>query len=195
MQDRAKGEHVERPKNGASGTVCGRGRARKPTHRRPSASCRGIVHARADLRRLRHQFGRRPCSLRACGIWARSLRSCTLGLAIDRIGPERSLALHYACARAEAAGRSASGGWVASLHRCWAGNCWRSAYRRRIFLSACVFALIAATATALLAFRGSRILVSPAPRRLASCQRVTPSPRPPHPRRTRPALPAWRTPG
>ena len=80
-----------------------------------------------------------------------------LGLAIDRIGPERSLALHYACARAEVAGRSASGGWVASLRRCWAGNCWRSAYRRRIFLSACVFALIAATATALLAFRGGRV--------------------------------------
>ena len=157
MQDRAKGEHVERPKNGASGIVGGRGRARKPTHRRP---CSFV--SRHCARSCRSATA--TTSIRSQAVFASSLRDLGaifavlyLGLAIDRIGPERSLALHYACARAEAAGRSASGGWVASPHRCWAGNCWRSAYRRRIFLSACVFALIAATATALLAFRGSRI--------------------------------------
>ena len=132
-----------------------------------------------------------------------------LGLAIDRIGPERTLALHYAVGavfiavialvalpyamllRHELPGRdddhrqpdrrqrhlrqALSGAHAHERPRLGARH--RPARRHRraragrlpavarpapthIFLSACLFALIAAAATALLAFRGSRVSVA-----------------------------------
>jgi MFS transporter, AAHS family, 4-hydroxybenzoate transporter len=129
-----------------------------------------------------------------------------LGLAIDRIGPERSLALHYAAGAVFIAaialvtlpyamllvmsflagmtiigsqtGANATCGKLYPARMRTSGIGWALGIGRlggiaapvlggyllalglpptRIFLSACVFALIAATATALLAFRGSRV--------------------------------------
>ncbi len=131
-----------------------------------------------------------------------------LGLAIDRIGPERALALHYAagavfiaaialvalpyalllllsflagmtiigsqtgangtCGKLYPARMRTSGlGWALGIGRLGGiaapvlGGYLLSLglAPTRIFLSACVFALIAAAATALLAFRGSRVTV------------------------------------
>jgi AAHS family 4-hydroxybenzoate transporter-like MFS transporter len=132
-----------------------------------------------------------------------------LGYAIDRIGPERTLALHYAagavfiaaialvalpyallCITSVLAGITIIGSqtganattgklYPARMRTCGIG--WSLGIGRlggiaapllggyllslgmpptKIFLSACVFALIAAAATALLAFRGSRVEVS-----------------------------------
>ena len=129
-----------------------------------------------------------------------------LGLAIDRIGPERSLALHYAAgavfiaaialvalpyamllAMSFLAGMTIIGSQTGANATCGklyparmrtSGIGWALGIGRlggiaapvlggyllalglpptRIFLSACLFALIAAVATALLAFRGSRV--------------------------------------
>lgn len=129
-----------------------------------------------------------------------------LGLAIDRIGPERMLALHYAagavfiavialaalpyalllvmtflagmtiigsqtgangtCGKLYPARMRTSGlGWALGIGRLGGiaapvlgGYLLALGLKpTHIFLSACVFALIAATATALLAFRGSRV--------------------------------------
>lgn len=131
-----------------------------------------------------------------------------LGLAIDRLGPERTLALHYAlgavfigvialvalpyamlllvtflagatiigsqtgangtCGKLYPARMRTSGlGWALGIGRL--GGIAAPALGgyllalglapTRIFLSACVFALIAAAATALLVFRGSRVTV------------------------------------
>jgi AAHS family 4-hydroxybenzoate transporter-like MFS transporter len=129
-----------------------------------------------------------------------------LGLAIDRIGPERSLALHYAVGAAFIAmialvtlpyaillamsflagmtiigsqtGANATCGKLYPARMRTSGIGWALGIGRlggiaapvlggyllslglpptRIFLSACLFALIAAAATALLAFRGSRV--------------------------------------
>jgi MFS transporter, AAHS family, 4-hydroxybenzoate transporter len=131
-----------------------------------------------------------------------------LGLAIDRIGPERTLALHYAvgavfiavialvalpyallllmsflagatiigsqtgangtCGKLYPARMRTSGlGWALGIGRLGGiaapvlGGYLLSLglAPTRIFLSACLFALIAAAATALLAFRGSRVSV------------------------------------
>jgi AAHS family 4-hydroxybenzoate transporter-like MFS transporter len=131
-----------------------------------------------------------------------------LGLAIDRIGPERTLALHYAagavfiaaialfalpyailCVTTFLAGVTIIGSQTGANGACGklyparmrtSGLGWAFGIGRlgaiaapvlggyllalglpptRIFLSACLFALIAAAATALLAFRGSRIEV------------------------------------
>src|SRR5271165_4612521 len=131
-----------------------------------------------------------------------------LGLAIDRIGPERTLALHYAvgavfiavialvalpyallllmsflagatiigsqtgangtCGKLYPARMRTSGlGWALGIGRLGGiaapvlGGYLLSLglAPTRIFLSACLFALIAAAATALLAFRGSRVQV------------------------------------
>jgi AAHS family 4-hydroxybenzoate transporter-like MFS transporter len=128
-----------------------------------------------------------------------------LGIAIDRIGPERTLALHYAlgavfiaiialvslpyvllCVASALAGATIIGSQTGANGTCGklyparmrtSGLGWSLGIGRlgaivapllggyllaegvsppRIFLSACVFALIAAAATALLAFRGSR---------------------------------------
>jgi AAHS family 4-hydroxybenzoate transporter-like MFS transporter len=132
-----------------------------------------------------------------------------LGLAIDRIGPERTLALHYAagavfigvialvalpyamllimtflagatiigsqtgangtCGKLYPARMRTSGlGWALGIGRLGGiaapllGGYLlsRGLAPTHIFLSACVFALIAAAATALLAFRGSRVRVA-----------------------------------
>jgi AAHS family 4-hydroxybenzoate transporter-like MFS transporter len=129
-----------------------------------------------------------------------------LGLAIDRIGPERTLALHYAagavfiamiallalpyaslCIVAFLAGMTITGSQTGANGTCGklyparmrtSGLGWALGIGRlgavvapilggyllalglpptQIFLSACVFALIAAAATALLAFRGARV--------------------------------------
>jgi AAHS family 4-hydroxybenzoate transporter-like MFS transporter len=129
-----------------------------------------------------------------------------LGLAVDRIGPERTLALHYAagavfiamialfalpyamlCAITLLAGVTIIGSQTGANGACGklyparmrtSGLGWAFGIGRlgaiaapvlggylltlglpptRIFLSACVFALIAAAATALLAFRGSSV--------------------------------------
>jgi MFS transporter, AAHS family, 4-hydroxybenzoate transporter len=131
-----------------------------------------------------------------------------LGLAIDRIGPERTLALHYAagavfiaaialfalpyallllmsflagatiigsqtgangtCGKLYPARMRTSGlGWALGIGRLGGiaapvlGGYLLSLGLppTRIFLSACVFALIAAAATALLAFRGNRVVL------------------------------------
>jgi MFS transporter, AAHS family, 4-hydroxybenzoate transporter len=132
-----------------------------------------------------------------------------LGLAIDRIGPERTLALHYAagavfigvialvalpyamllimtflagatiigsqtgangtCGKLYPARMRTSGlGWALGIGRLGGITApllggyllSRGVAPTHIFLSACVFALIAAAATALLAFRGSRVRVA-----------------------------------
>jgi MFS transporter, AAHS family, 4-hydroxybenzoate transporter len=132
-----------------------------------------------------------------------------LGLAIDRIGPERTLALHYAvgavfiavialvalpyamllvmtflagatiigsqtgangtCGKLYPARMRTSGlGWALGIGRLGGiaapvlGGYLlaRGLAPTQIFLSACLFALIAAVATALLAFRGSRVTVA-----------------------------------
>ena len=132
-----------------------------------------------------------------------------LGIAIDRIGPERTLALHYAlgavfiaaialfalpyalllamsflagmtiigsqtgangtCGKLYPARMRTSGlGWALGIGRLGGiaapvlGGYLlaRGLAPTHIFLSACVFALIAAAATALLAFRGSRVAVA-----------------------------------
>jgi MFS transporter, AAHS family, 4-hydroxybenzoate transporter len=132
-----------------------------------------------------------------------------LGLAIDRIGPERTLALHYAvgaifiavialvalpyamllvmtflagatiigsqtgangtCGKLYPARMRTSGlGWALGIGRLGGiaapvlGGYLlaRGLAPTQIFLSACLFALIAALATALLAFRGSRVTVA-----------------------------------
>jgi MFS transporter, AAHS family, 4-hydroxybenzoate transporter len=132
-----------------------------------------------------------------------------LGLAIDRIGPERTLALHYAagavfigvialvalpyamllimtflagatiigsqtgangtCGKLYPARMRTSGlGWALGIGRLGGVAApllggyllSRGLAPTHIFLSACVFALIAAAATALLAFRGSRVRVA-----------------------------------
>jgi AAHS family 4-hydroxybenzoate transporter-like MFS transporter len=132
-----------------------------------------------------------------------------LGLAIDRIGPERTLALHYAagavfiavialvalpyamllimtflagatiigsqtgangtCGKLYPARMRTSGlGWALGIGRLGGiaapvlGGYLlaRGLAPTHIFLSACLFALIAALATALLAFRGSRVAVA-----------------------------------
>jgi AAHS family 4-hydroxybenzoate transporter-like MFS transporter len=132
-----------------------------------------------------------------------------LGLAIDRIGPERTLALHYAvgsvfiavialvalpyallllmsflagmtiigsqtgangtCGKLYPARMRTSGlGWALGIGRLGGiaapvlGGYLlaRGLAPTQIFLSACLFALIAAAATALLAFRGSRVRVA-----------------------------------
>jgi AAHS family 4-hydroxybenzoate transporter-like MFS transporter len=129
-----------------------------------------------------------------------------LGLAVDRLGPERALALHYAAgavfiaaiallalpyalllAMTFLAGMTITGSQTGANGACGklyparmrtSGVGWALGIGRlggvaapvlggyllslglpptRIFLSACVFALIAAAATALLAFRGSRV--------------------------------------
>jgi AAHS family 4-hydroxybenzoate transporter-like MFS transporter len=129
-----------------------------------------------------------------------------LGLAIDRIGPERTLALHYAagavfiaaialfalpyailCVTTFLAGMTIIGSQTGANGACGklyparmrtSGLGWAFGIGRlgaiaapvlggyllalglpptRIFLSACLFALVAAAATALLAFRGSRV--------------------------------------
>jgi AAHS family 4-hydroxybenzoate transporter-like MFS transporter len=129
-----------------------------------------------------------------------------LGLAVDRLGPERALALHYAAgalfiaaiallalpyalllAMTFLAGMTITGSQTGANGACGklyparmrtSGLGWALGIGRlggiaapvlggyllslgmpptRIFLSACVFALIAAAATALLAFRGSRV--------------------------------------
>lgn len=129
-----------------------------------------------------------------------------LGLAIDRIGPERALALHYAagavfiaaiallalpfgilCVASFLAGMTITGSQTGANGACGklyparmrtSGLGWALGIGRlggiaapllggylltlglaptRIFLSACLFALVAAVATALLAFRGSRV--------------------------------------
>jgi AAHS family 4-hydroxybenzoate transporter-like MFS transporter len=146
-------------------------------------------------------------------IFASSLRDCGgifvvlyLGLAIDRIGPERTLALHYAagavfiavialaalpydlvltmsflagmtiigsqtgangaCGKLYPARMRTTGlGWALGIGRLGAvvapvlGGYLLSfgLAPTRIFLCACLFALIAATATALLVFRGERV--------------------------------------
>jgi AAHS family 4-hydroxybenzoate transporter-like MFS transporter len=146
-------------------------------------------------------------------VFASSLRDCGaifavfyLGLAIDRIGPERSLALHYAvgavfiamialvalpyalllvmsflagmtiigsqtganatCGKLYPARMRTSGlGWALGVGRLGGiaapllgGYLLASGLPpTQIFLSACLFALIAAAAVALLAFRGSRV--------------------------------------
>ena len=139
-----------------------------------------------------------------------------LGLAIDRIGPERTLALHYAagavfiavialvalpyamlCVVSLLAGMTIIGSQTGANGTCGklyparmrtSGLGWALGIGRlggvaapvlggyllsaglappRIFLSACLFALIAAAATALLAFRGSQVEV-PAVRQAAS---------------------------
>jgi MFS transporter, AAHS family, 4-hydroxybenzoate transporter len=131
-----------------------------------------------------------------------------LGIAIDRIGPERTLALHYAigavfialialvslpylalCAVSMLAGMTIIGSQTGLNGTCGklyparmrtSGLGWALGVGRlggiaapvlggyllarglpatHIFLSACVFALIAAAATALLAFRGARVEV------------------------------------
>jgi MFS transporter, AAHS family, 4-hydroxybenzoate transporter len=148
-------------------------------------------------------------------VFASSLRDCGaiftvlyLGVAIDRIGPERTLALHYAagavfigvialvalpyamlllvsflagatiigsqtgangtCGKLYPARMRTSGlGWALGIGRLGGivapvlGGYLLSLglAPTHIFLSACVFALIAAAATALLAFRGNRVLV------------------------------------
>jgi AAHS family 4-hydroxybenzoate transporter-like MFS transporter len=145
-------------------------------------------------------------------VFASSLRDCGaifvalyLGIAIDRIGPERTLALHYAlgavfiaiialvslsfvmmCVVSALAGATIIGSQTGANGTCGklyparmrtSGLGWSLGIGRlgavaapllggyllamgvpppRIFLSACVFALIAAAATALLVFRGSR---------------------------------------
>jgi AAHS family 4-hydroxybenzoate transporter-like MFS transporter len=132
-----------------------------------------------------------------------------LGIAIDRIGPERTLALHYAvgavfiaaialvalpyalllvmsflagmtiigsqtgangtCGKLYPARMRTSGlGWALGIGRLGGiaapvlgGYLLAQGLApTQIFLSACVFALIAAAATALLAFRGSRVQVA-----------------------------------
>ncbi len=132
-----------------------------------------------------------------------------LGLAIDRLGPERTLALHYALGAlfigtialvalpyallllmSFLAGTTIIGSQTGANGTCGklyparmrtSGLGWALGIGRlggvaapvlggyllalglaptHIFLSACVFALIAATATALLAFRGSRVQVA-----------------------------------
>ena len=149
----------------------------------------------------------------ADAVFASSLRDCGaifavlyLGLSIDRIGPERSLALHYAfgavfigvialvalpyamllavtflagmtiigsqtganatCGKLYPARMRTSGvGWALGIGRLGGiaapvlGGYLLSIglAPTQIFLSACLFALIAATATALLAFRGARV--------------------------------------
>jgi MFS transporter, AAHS family, 4-hydroxybenzoate transporter len=149
----------------------------------------------------------------AQAVFASSLRDCGgifavlyLGLAIDRIGPERTLALHYAagavfigmialvalpyallllvtflagttiigsqtgangtCGKLYPARMRTSGlGWALGIGRLGGiaapvlGGYLLSLglAPTHIFLSACLFALIAAAATALLAFRGSRV--------------------------------------
>jgi AAHS family 4-hydroxybenzoate transporter-like MFS transporter len=149
-------------------------------------------------------------------VFASSLRDCGaifavlyLGLAIDRIGPERSLALHYAvgavfiaaialvalpyalllamsflagmtiigsqtganatCGKLYPARMRTSGlGWALGIGRlggiaapALGGYLLaRGLPPTQIFLSACLFALIAAAAVALLAFRGSRVEAS-----------------------------------
>jgi AAHS family 4-hydroxybenzoate transporter-like MFS transporter len=146
-------------------------------------------------------------------VFASSLRDCGaifvalyLGLAIDRIGPERTLALHYAAGAVFIgvialfvlpyailyvvtflAGMTIIGSQTGANGTCGklyparmrtSGLGWALGIGRlggivapvlggyllalglpptRIFLVACVFALIAAAATALLAFRGSRV--------------------------------------
>ena len=151
----------------------------------------------------------------AQAVFASSLRDCGgifavvyLGLAIDRIGPERTLALHYAagavfiaiialvalpyamlllvtflagmtiigsqtgangtCGKLYPARMRTSGlGWALGIGRLGGiaapvlGGYFLSLGLAppHIFLSACVFALIAAAATALLAFRGSHVPV------------------------------------
>jgi AAHS family 4-hydroxybenzoate transporter-like MFS transporter len=146
-------------------------------------------------------------------VFASSLRDCGaifvalyLGLAIDRIGPERTLALHYAlgavfiaaiavvalpylalCVASLLAGATIIGSQTGLNGTCGklyparmrtSGLGWALGIGRlgavvapvlggfllsmglpptQIFLSACVFALIAAAATALLAFRGNRV--------------------------------------
>jgi AAHS family 4-hydroxybenzoate transporter-like MFS transporter len=148
-------------------------------------------------------------------VFASSLRDCGaiftvlyLGVAIDRIGPERTLALHYAvgavfiavialvalpyamlllmsflagatiigsqtgangtCGKLYPARMRTSGlGWALGIGRLGGiaapllGGYLlaRGLAPTHIFLSACAFALIAALATALLAFRGSRVRV------------------------------------
>ncbi len=148
-------------------------------------------------------------------VFASSLRDCGaiftvlyLGVAIDRIGPERTLALHYAvgavfiavialvalpyamlllmsflagatiigsqtgangtCGKLYPARMRTSGlGWALGIGRLGGiaapllGGYLlaRGLAPTHIFLSACGFALIAAVATALLAFRGSRVRV------------------------------------
>jgi AAHS family 4-hydroxybenzoate transporter-like MFS transporter len=152
-------------------------------------------------------------------VFASSLRDCGaiftvlyLGVAIDRIGPERTLALHYAagavfigaialvalpygmllvmsflagatiigsqtgangtCGKLYPARMRTSGlGWALGIGRLGGiaapvlGGYLLSLGLppTRIFLSACLFALIAAAATALLAFRGSRVGVAGQP--------------------------------
>ncbi len=149
-------------------------------------------------------------------VFASSLRDCGaiftvlyLGLAIDRIGPERTLALHYAlgavfiavialavlpyalllvmtflagmtiigsqtgangtCGKLYPARMRTSGlGWALGIGRLGGiaapvlGGYLLSLglAPTHIFLSACVFALIAAAATALLVFRGTRVSVA-----------------------------------
>jgi AAHS family 4-hydroxybenzoate transporter-like MFS transporter len=148
-------------------------------------------------------------------VFASSLRDCGaifavlyLGFAIDRIGPERSLALHYAVgavfiamialvalpyalllAMSFLAGMTIIGSQTGANATCGklyparmrtSGLGWALGIGRlggiaapalggyllalglpptRIFLSACLFALIAAAATALLTFRGGRVPV------------------------------------
>ena len=149
-------------------------------------------------------------------VFASSLRDCGgifvvlyLGLAIDRIGPERTLAVHYAVGAvfiavialvalpyaltllmSFLAGMTIIGSQTGANGTCGklyptrirtTGLGWALGIGRlgavaapllggyllamgvpppRIFLSACVFALFAAAASALLAFRGSRVRVA-----------------------------------
>jgi AAHS family 4-hydroxybenzoate transporter-like MFS transporter len=140
-----------------------------------------------------------------------------LGFAVDRIGPERALALHYAAgaifiaaialvalpyalllAMSFLAGMTITGSQTGANGACGklyparmrtSGLGWALGIGRlggiaapvlggyllslglaptRIFLSACLFAQIAAMATALLAFRGNRVEVRRAERLIAS---------------------------
>jgi AAHS family 4-hydroxybenzoate transporter-like MFS transporter len=159
-----------------------------------------------------HLIGLTP----AQAVFASSLRDCGalfavlyLGFAVDRIGPERALALHYAAgavfiamialvalpytlllAMTFLAGLTITGSQTGANGACGklyparmrtSGLGWALGVGRlggiaapvlggyllslglpptHIFLSACLFALIAAAATALLAFRGNRVAVA-----------------------------------
>ena len=95
-----------------------------------------------------------------------------LGFAVDRMGPERALALHYAAgaifiaaialvalpyglllAMTFLAGMTITGSQTGANGACG------KLYPARMRTSACLFALIAALATALLAFRGGQVRI------------------------------------
>ena len=82
----------------------------------------------------------------------------------DRLERRRAASfIRHACARAVTGSRPASGDWAASPLLRSAGICWRADCRRTyVFLSACVFAAIAAVATALLALPGRQPSAAPA---------------------------------